>query len=130
MTTVPLYKKTILVVEDNPLNMKLTVDLLELSGFVVLKAQDGITALDILKTTRPELILLDIQLPDIDGVEVFRRIREDKRLDSVKVIAVTAAVMKERREEIIKAGFDGLILKPIDTKGFIKEVKGLVSKDK
>lgn len=116
-------KKTILVVEDNPLNMKLTVDLLELNRFTVLKAADGENALQILQEHIPGLILLDIQLPDMDGFEIFRKIKEDGRLASVKVIALTASVMANAQEKIMAAGFDAYIAKPIDTKLFIEEVK-------
>lgn len=116
-------KKTILVVEDNPLNMKLTVDLLELNGFKILKTTDGERAIQILKEQTPDLILLDIQLPGVDGFELFRRIREDKRLNSVKVAALTALVMKEDEKKIMEMGFDAYIPKPIDTKAFIKKIK-------
>ncbi|NQU73096.1 MAG: response regulator [Candidatus Omnitrophica bacterium] len=116
-------KKTILVVEDNPLNMKLIVDLLELNDFIVLKADDGESALEILKRSLPDLILLDIQLPGMDGFELFRRIREDQGLDSVKVAALTALAMKEDEKKIMDAGFVAYIPKPIDTKAFIKEIK-------
>ena len=116
-------KKTILVVEDNPLNMKLTVDLLELNGFKILKTTDGERAIQISKEQTPDLILLDIQLPGVDGFELFRRIREDKRLNSVKVAALTALVMKEDEKKIMEMGFDAYIPKPIDTKAFIKKIK-------
>ena len=119
-------KKMILVVEDNLLNMKLAVDLLELNGFEVLKAVDGETALQLLKEKVPRLILLDIQLPDLNGFEVLKRIREDSRLTSVKVIALTALAMKEEEKKIREAGFDFFISKPINTKIFIVKVKEIL----
>lgn len=116
-------KKTILVVEDNRLNMKLAVDLLELNGFDVLKAIDGETALTILEKQIPDLILLDIQLPGMDGFEILKIIRKEARLNSVKAVAFTASVMKEAVEHIRASGFDGYIAKPFDTKNFITKVK-------
>ena len=121
-------KKIILVVEDNPLNMKLSGDLLELNGFEVLKAPNGQSALEILKWNIPDLILMDIGLPDMDGFEVYKKIREDERLNSVMVVALTASVMKEDEVKIKAAGFNFYITKPIDTKNFIKTIKEIVSK--
>ncbi len=118
--------KTILVVEDDPKNMKLTVDLLELNGVDVLKAVDGESALKILKDSIPDLILLDIRLPGIDGYEVYRKVRQDKRLDNVKVVALTASVLKEAQERIEELGFDACISKPIDTKEFVAKIKGML----
>ena len=120
-------RKTIIVVEDNPMSMKLIADLLALNGFNVLKAVDGESALTILKDNMPDLILLDIELPDIDGIMVLAKIREDKRFDSVKVIALTAQAMQENEEKIIAAGFDYYITKPIDTKAFIETVRQKVN---
>ena len=120
-------KKLILVVEDNPLNMKLAADLLGLNNFDVLKACNGKSALEILKTNIPDLILLDIGLPDLDGFEVYRKIRDDERLDSIKVVALTALAMKEDEEKIKTAGFHFYLTKPIDTKNFIKKIKEILS---
>lgn len=119
-------KKTILVIEDKPLNMKLAVDLLELNGFNALKAFDGKSALEILKENIPDLILMDIGLPDMDGFELFRKLKEDKRLDKVLIGAFTASVMKEDEEKIKEAGFNFYIKKPIDTRAFIETIKNLL----
>lgn len=121
-------KKIILVVEDNPLNMKLSGDLLELNGFEVLKASNGHSALEVLKRNTPDLILMDIGLQDMDGFEVYRKIREDERLNSVMVVALTALAMKEDEDKIKAAGFNFYITKPIDTKNFIKTIKEILSK--
>lgn len=119
-------EKTILIVEDNERNMKLAVDLLELALFRVLKAFDGETAMEILKTERPDLILLDIGLPGISGYEVYARVRADERLKSVKVVAFTASVMKHEKEKMLQEGFDAFIAKPIDTVNFVREIKALL----
>ncbi|MCQ9206717.1 MAG: response regulator [Omnitrophica bacterium] len=119
-------KKTIMVIEDKPLNMKLAVDLLELNGFNALKAFDGKSALEILKENVPDLILMDIGLPDMDGFELFKKLKEDKRLDKVRIGAFTASVMKEDEEKIKEVGFNFYIKKPIDTKAFIETIKNLV----
>ena len=115
-------QKTILVVEDNPTNMKLVVDLLELKDFNVLQAEDGTTALQILEGHTPELILLDINLPKMSGIDVFKKIRENQRFDSVVILALTALVMTQDQELIANTGFDGYIAKPIDTRKFIQQV--------
>jgi len=119
-------KRQILVVEDNSLNMKLVTDLLEFNGFEILKASDGETALKILDEASPGLIILDIQLPGINGFEVFKRIKENKKFNETKIVALTAQAMNEERENIEKAGFDNYIVKPIDIKNFIRVVKDAV----
>ncbi|MFA5271578.1 MAG: response regulator [Candidatus Omnitrophota bacterium] len=116
-------KKTVLIVEDNPLNMKLESDLLEINGFLVLRATCGKEALDILRGSVPDIILLDVRLPDINGCELFKKIKQDARFDAVKIVAVTASVTKEEEEEIKKSGFDGFIAKPIRIKDFIQQIK-------
>lgn len=119
----PQDKKTVLIVEDNLLNMKLESDLLEANGLNVLKAFCGKEALDLLGSSLPDLILLDIRLPDTSGLELFKKIKQDPRLDSIKIIAVTASVTKEEEEEIKKANFDGFIAKPINIKDFVRQIK-------
>jgi two-component system cell cycle response regulator DivK len=123
MTMTSGDKKTIMVVEDEPLNMRLTVDLLEMNGFKVLSCSDGNSAIEALKQSVPDLILLDINLPKMNGFEVRKKIREDSRLDGIKVIALSASVMREDEERIRAAGFDDFMPKPIDIKGLIKKIK-------
>ncbi len=123
----PDNKKTIMVVEDEPLSMRLTIDLLEMNGFNVLSCTDGCGALDMLSQNIPDLILLDINLPRMNGFEVHRKISEDSRLEKVKVVALSASVMREDEERIRAAGFDDFIPKPIDTKGLIKKIKDHLS---
>ncbi|MDD5737499.1 MAG: response regulator [Candidatus Omnitrophica bacterium] len=123
----PDNKKTIMVVEDEPLSMRLTIDLLEMNGFNVLSCTDGCGALDMLSQNIPDLILLDINLPRMNGFEVYRKISEDSRLEKVKVVALSASVMREDEERVRAAGFDDFIPKPIDTKGLIKKIKDHLS---
>ncbi|MDD5072617.1 MAG: response regulator [Candidatus Omnitrophica bacterium] len=120
-------KKTVLIVEDEPLNMRLTVDLLEINGFNTLSCCDGIAALETLKNAIPDIILLDINMPKMNGFEVHKKIREDRRLDRVRVLALSASVMKEDEERIRAAGFDDFVQKPIDTKGLVKKIKDYLS---
>lgn len=123
----PDNKKTVMVVEDEPLSMRLTIDLLEMNGFNVLSCTDGCGALDMLSQNIPDLILLDINLPRMNGFEVYRKISEDSRLEKVKVVALSASVMREDEERVRAAGFDDFIPKPIDTKGLIKKIKDHLS---
>jgi len=120
-------KNTILVVDDDPFSMRLTADLLELSGFGILKFEDGKSALEALKGIAPDLIILDIGLPGMDGYELHKKIKEDSRFAGVKIIALSASVMKEDKERIRAAGFDAFIPKPIDTKALVVKVRELLS---
>lgn len=116
-------KKTILIIDGNFMSRKLSVDLLELNGFNALSCCDGDSALDTLRVNIPGLILLDINLPGMNGFEVYKKIRENDQLGQIKVIALSASVMKEDEEKIKAAGFDFFIPKPIDLKDFIKKIK-------
>jgi two-component system cell cycle response regulator DivK len=118
--------KTVLVVEDHPINMKLAADVLELNGLIVLKAFDGETALQLLQQSKPDLVLLDIHLPGMDGLEVFRRIRADKHLKGIRVVALTASAMREEEEKIRGCGFDEYIAKPINPKAFMETIRPLL----
>ncbi len=117
----------VLIIEDNPLNMTLEADLLQMAGFNVLKAACAKEALEALQGTVPDLIILDIRLPDMDGFELFAKIRQDKKLAAVKVAAVTASAMKEDEEKIKALGFDAFIAKPIDIKNFARQISGLLA---
>lgn len=116
-------KKLILVVEDHPTNMRLAVDLLELKDYVVLKAENGALAREHWGQSVPDLILMDIGLPDTSGLDLLKEVRLDGRLRRVKVVAFTAMVMQETRDEIEQAGFDAYISKPFDTKEFIRVIQ-------
>ncbi len=116
-------KKTILIVEDNPLNMKLFNDVLEGSGYRTLSTNDGRAAMAIAESDRPDLILMDIQLPEVSGLEVTKWIKEDDDLRAIPVIAVTAFAMKGDEEKIRDGGCEAYISKPISVGTFIDTVK-------
>ena len=115
--------KTVLIVEDNILNMKLFNDLLEAHGYHTLQTRDGVEALKIAREHRPDLILMDIQLPEISGLEVTKWLKEDDELRSIPVIAVTAFAMKGDEEKIRSGGCEAYIAKPISVAGFLRTVE-------
>ncbi len=118
--------KTVLVVEDNELNMKLFHDLREASGYNILQTRNGLEAIDIAREHRPDLILMDIQLPEVSGLEVTKWIKEDDDLRAIPVIAVTAFAMKGDEERILQGGCEGYLSKPISVATFIQTVKSYV----
>jgi CheY-like chemotaxis protein len=113
----------ILVVEDNPINMELVRDILKAYGFRVSEAVNGYDCQSWLLTNSPDLILMDIQLPGIDGLTLTRQIRQDDRLRNVPVVALTAYAMKGDLERALAAGCTGVITKPIDTRAFPRQVE-------
>lgn len=114
--------KTILIVEDNELNMKLFNDLLEAHGYTTLQTRDGRDVVDLARQHRPDLIIMDIQLPEISGLEVTRILKDDDDLKSIPVIAVTAFAMKGDEEKIREGGCEGYIAKPISVPNFLETV--------
>lgn len=104
---------TVLVVEDNALNLKLVRDVLGHAGYRVLEAGDAERGLELARAGAPDLILMDVQLPGIDGVEALRRLRADAATASIPVVALTALAMKDDRERFLSAGFDGYLEKPV-----------------
>ena len=116
-------KKRVLIVEDNELNMKLFHDLLEAHGYDTLQTKDGMEALTIAREQKPDLILMDIQLPEVSGLEVTKWIKEDENLESIPVVAVTAFAMKGDEEKIREGGCEAYVAKPISVENFIKTVK-------
>jgi two-component system cell cycle response regulator DivK len=113
----------VLVVEDNEKNMKLFRDVLQASGYRLLEATTGEQAMALAAEHQPNLVLMDIQLPDIDGVEALGRLRADARTASIPVVALTAQAMHGDRERFLDAGFDAYISKPVDVLEFVKTVK-------
>jgi two-component system cell cycle response regulator DivK len=113
----------ILVVEDNEKNMKLVRDVLQASGYRTLEATTGGRGVELAIEHRPDLVLMDIQLPDIEGVEALRRLRGDERTASVPVVALTAQAMHGDRERFLAAGFDDYLPKPVDIVDLVATVK-------
>ncbi len=120
-------EKTVLVVEDNELNMKLFHDLLEAQGYNILQSKDGMEALSIARTHKPDLILMDIQLPEVSGLEVTKWLKEDDNLRAIPVIAVTAFAMKGDEEKIREGGCEAYIPKPISVTKFLETVERFLS---
>jgi two-component system cell cycle response regulator DivK len=125
---VSAQSKTVLIVEDNELNMKLFHDLLEANGYRVLQTRDGLSALDIARRHMPDLILMDIQLPEVSGIEVTKWLKEDDELKSIPVIAVTAFAMKGDEEKIREGGCEAYISKPISVLGFLQMVDSFLKR--
>lgn len=119
-------RKVILIVEDNELNMKLFHDLLNAHGFSTLQTSNGLDALSLAKKHRPDLILMDIQLPEVSGLEVTRWLKDDQDLKSIPVIAVTAFAMKGDEERIRAGGCDAYIPKPISVPKFLETIKRFI----
>ena len=113
----------ILVVEDNEKNMKLFRDVLRATGYRTLEASTGAQALIVATVHQPALVLMDVRLPDMGGVEVLRRLRMDERTATIPVLAVTAQAMKGDRARFIEAGFDGYLSKPVDIDVFLATVE-------
>ncbi|TYC63291.1 response regulator [Rhodobacterales bacterium] len=118
--------KTVLIVEDNELNMKLFHDLLEAHGYNTLQTRTGIEALQLAREHNPDLILMDIQLPEVSGLEVTKWIKEDESIASIPVIAVTAFAMKGDEERIRQGGCEAYISKPISVAKFLETVRGFL----
>jgi two-component system cell cycle response regulator DivK len=113
----------ILVVEDNEKNMKLFRDVLEAKGYRVLEARTGAEAVELAAQHGPDLVLMDIQLPDIGGVEALDRLRADEHTEALPVVALTAQAMDGDRERFLAAGFDGYMSKPVDIAAFVAMVQ-------
>jgi two-component system, cell cycle response regulator DivK len=123
-------QKTVLVVEDNELNMKLFNDLLEAHGYKVVQTRDGLSALEIARKHMPDLILMDIQLPEVSGIEVTKWLKEDEELKRIPVIAVTAFAMKGDEQKIREGGCEAYISKPISVMSFLQTIDKFLKKDK
>ena len=117
----------ILIAEDNPVNRELLRELLEMRGHTVDEACNGEEALRMIEQTRPDLVLLDIGMPVLDGFEVIRKIREKPGFAAMPVVAVTAYAMQGDREKILSSKFDGYLSKPVDSKSLTQELDRLLS---
>ena len=119
---VPMSKK-VLIVEDNELNMKLFHDLLDSQGYETLQTREGLQAMALARAHSPDLILMDIQLPEISGLEVTKWLKDDEELAHIPIIAVTAFAMKGDEERIRKGGCEAYISKPISVMHFLETVR-------
>lgn len=117
----------ILVVEDNPLNLKLIRDVLQASGYDVIEAQSGEEGLRVAETSPPDLVLMDLQLPGIDGTETLRRLRQSTLGPGVPVVAVTALAMAEDKDRAARVGFDGYIEKPISVRALPGQIEAFLA---
>ena len=117
-----MENKTVLVVEDNELNMKLIVALLTIGNYRILKAEDAETGLQAARKHQPDLILMDIQLPGMDGLSATRIIKQDDALKDIPVVALTSYAMAGDKEKATEAGCDGYIPKPIETRTFLEHL--------
>jgi CheY-like chemotaxis protein len=124
-----MANEPILVVDDNPLNLKLARLLLAVEGYQVRTAEHAATALAVLETFHPRLILMDIQLPGMDGLELTRRLRADPSLNDVVILAVTAYAMEADEQKALDAGCDGYVAKPMDTRSLPNVVRAYLDRE-
>ncbi len=117
-----MQNKVVLVIEDNPLNMKLMRSLLQLGNFEILEAADAESGIELAKKIKPDLILMDIQLPGMDGLSATRIIRDDPSLKEVPIVAVTSYAMHGDEQKAKSAGCSGYIAKPINTRSFMDTI--------
>jgi len=121
--------KKILIVEDNELNLKLFRDLLGAHGFETFETKDGLNVPSLAREIRPDLILMDIQLPEISGFDITRNLKQEPDLKDIPVIAVTAFAMKDDEERILKAGCEAYISKPISIMPFLQTIEKFLNLD-
>jgi two-component system cell cycle response regulator DivK len=121
--------KKVLIVEDNELNMKLFHDLLEANGYDIIGTRSGIDVMNLARNHRPDLILMDIQLPEVSGLEVTRWLKDDDELKSIPVVAITAFAMKGDEERIRQGGCEAYLSKPISVAKFLETVRGFLGNE-
>ena len=119
----------VLIVEDNEKNMKLVRDVLQATGYSTVEATTGEEAIELARSHEPALVLMDVQLPGIDGVEALEQLRQDERTSSIPVLALTAQAMSGDRERFLDAGFDGYLAKPVDVAELLEAVREHCSRE-
>ena len=124
---VATMSKTVLIVEDNELNMKLFNDLLEAHGYTTIQTNSGVEAVELARRHRPNLILMDIQLPEVSGLEVTQWLKDDDELRSIPIVAITAFAMRGDEEKIRQGGCEAYLSKPISVVKFLETVRNYVS---
>lgn len=125
-----MANELILVVEDNDKNRKLARDVLQVKGYRVIEADSAEAALDLVREQTPDLVLMDIHLPGMSGIQALARLREAPATGAIPVIAFTASVMPQDQREITSAGFDGFVAKPINLKEFVSTIASVLGKDR
>jgi two-component system cell cycle response regulator DivK len=120
-------RQIILIIEDNPQNLKLARDILDHVGYRILEAETAEAGLALARDQRPDLVLMDVQLPGMDGVEALGRLRADSLTAAIPVVALTASAMKEDRDRFLAAGFDGYLEKPLNVREFPVQVATFLS---
>ncbi len=120
--------KTVLIVEDNELNMKLFNDLLETRGCKIVQTRSGVEAVELARLHRPDLILMDIQLPEVSGLQVTQWLKDDEKLRAIPVIAVTAFAMKGDEEKMLQGGCEAYLSKPISVAKFFETIDHFLGK--
>jgi two-component system cell cycle response regulator DivK len=118
-----MTEERVLIVEDNEKNMKLFRDVLAATGYRTLEATTGVQAVEMASAHEPDLVLMDIQLPDLDGVEALQRLRADARTAKIPIVALTAQAMRGDRERFLAAGFDGYLSKPVNIRDLVETVR-------
>jgi len=124
-----MANELILIVEDNEKNRKLARDILQVKNYRTIEAETGEAGLELASKERPDMVLMDIQLPGINGIEALKRLRESESTRAIPVLAFTASVMPQDRREIMDAGFDGFVAKPINLKEFVAAIAAALGKD-
>ena len=122
-----MARHKILIIEDNPMNMELAVDLLEAAGHEVLTAMEAETGIELARSEQPELILMDVSLPGMDGLAATQKLKADPGTRNIPIVALTAHAMKGDEEKALAAGCQGYLTKPIDTRTFAATVVGLLT---
>jgi two-component system, cell cycle response regulator DivK len=125
-TGAPAPRKTVMIVEDNELNMRLFRDLLTAFGYRTVETRDGLQALDLARAEKPDLILMDIQLPEVSGLDITRWMKADDELCSIPIIAVTAFAMRGDEERFIEGGCQDYLSKPISVSSFVGAVRKFI----
>ena len=123
------HTRKVLVVEDNELNMRLFCDLLDAFGFEAFQCRDGAKAVEIARQELPDLIIMDIQLPEVSGLDITRWLKDDDKVAHIPVLAVTAFAMRADEQRVREAGCEGYLSKPIQIATFIKAVEALMPKE-
>ena len=118
----------ILIVEDNEKNRRLVRDVLQFKGYQTIETETGEEGVELARSRQPALVLMDIQLPGIDGITALRQLRDDPITRAIRVMAVTASAMTQDRQKILSAGFDGYQSKPINVKAFLEAVQELLAR--